>query len=511
MRPVRSLATLLVTAALLAAQGSSKWVFFGPDHRLQYRPDAQGNRIMDFSFAGYHGGGVKLPVAAVIKTLSPVAGDNTSAIQAAIDEVSGRAPDASGLRGAVLLRPGSYELAGALTIGAGGVVLRGSGSGDGGTIIKLTGPPHRFLDIRGTGTWETVGNSTAISDPYIASGTDSFQVDRAAGFRAGDTVLIRRPVTEAWIHFMGMDTLVRDGKQQTWIKAGTFIRTDRVIQSITGNRIKLDVPLSDSFDSKYLNPPGASLVKYTFPGRISEAGVESLRVVAPGQDAPISEQQYTVLRMDAVIDCWARDIAVQETQNSITVGSAAKRVTLDGIHIVHTLTHSGAAAPADFSLSGTAIFVNRCSVNGEGTWPVVTQATVTGPIVVLNFSSDERGVAPHQRWATGLLVDGAKLSNSTERTPGIAFSNRKTAGSGHGWDIGWAVAWNVTSPFLLVQQPPGAMNWCIGCTGKPVTVAGAPSGIFDSPDGPVAPASLYLEQLRERLGDAALANIGYGR
>jgi hypothetical protein len=213
--------------------------------------------------------------------------------------------------------------------------------------------------------------------------------------------------------------------------------------------------------------------------------------------------------MDAVIDSWASDIAVQETQNSITVGAAAKRVTLDGIHIVHTLTHSGAAAPADFSLSGTQILLNRCSVSGQGTWPVVTQATVTGPIVVLNFSSDERGVAPHQRWATGLLVDGAKLANSTERTPGIAFSNRKTAGSGHGWDIGWSVAWNVTSPFLLVEQPPGAMNWWIGCTGKPVSVTGAPSGIFDSADRPVAPASLYLEQLRERLGDAALANIGH--
>ncbi|HEV3202630.1 MAG TPA: hypothetical protein VGZ73_32275 [Bryobacteraceae bacterium] len=509
MRAVRFLATLLVTVALLLAQGASKWVFFGPDRRLQYRLDAHGNRIMDFSFAGYKGGGVKLPAVAVIKTLSPVAGDNKSAIQTAIDEVSRRAPDPSGLRGAVLLKPGSYELAGVLTIGAGGVVLRGSGSGEGGTIIKLTGPPHRFLDIRGTGNWEAVGDSTAITDAYVSAGTDSVQAERATGFRVGDTVLVRRPVTEAWIHFMGMDTLVRDGKQQTWIKAGTFIRTDRAIQSISGTRIRLDVPLSDSFDSKYLNPPGATLVKYTFPGRISEAGVEGLQVVAPSHDAPISEAQYTVLRMEAVIDAWARDIAVQETQNGITVGAAAKRVTLDGIRIVHTLTHSGAAAPADFSLSGTQILVNRCSVRGEGTWPVVTQANVTGPIVVLNFSSDERGVAPHQRWATGLLVDGATLSNSTERAPGIAFSNRKTAGSGHGWDIGWAVAWNVTSPFLLVQQPPGAMNWCIGCTGRPVTVAGAPSGIFDSQDAPVAPVSLYLEQLRERLGDAALANIGY--
>ena len=38
-----------------------------------------------------------------------------------------------------------------------------------------------------------------------------------------------------------------------------------------------------------------------------------------------------------------------------------------------------------------------------------------------------------------------------------------------------------------------------------------PSGIFDSPNVPVTPASLYLEQLRERLGDQAPANIGYAK
>ncbi|SPF55884.1 conserved exported hypothetical protein [Candidatus Sulfopaludibacter sp. SbA4] len=489
----------LIAVSVLAAAGTSQWVYFGPDHKLRYRTDGRGNRIMDFSFAGFQAGGVKLPTAPVAKTLSPVTGDNTAQIQSAIDAVSHLPLTAEGLRGAVLLRPGSFDVAGAVTISASGVVLRGSGSGDGGTAIRLTGSPHRFLEIRGSGTWDAVADSARITDAYVPSGADSFHVDKAAGSHVGDSVLVRRPVTDAWIHFMHMDTLVRDGKQQTWIKAGSFIRTDRVIRSISGNLIALDVPLSDSIDSQFLNPPGATVVRYAFPGRISQAGVESLRIAAPTQDVPITDKQYTALMMDAVIDGWAKDIAIQETQNGIVIGAGAKRVTLDSVRIVHTVPHSGSAAPADFSLSGTQIFLSRCSVRGEGTWPIVTQAQVTGPIVVLNFTSDERGVAPHQRWATGLLVDSSQLSNSTERTPGIAFSNRKTAGSGHGWDIGWAVAWNVTSPFLLVEQPPGTMNWAIGCTGKPVS-AGEPSGIFDSPNSPVAPASLYLEQLRERLG-----------
>jgi hypothetical protein len=71
------------------------------------------------------------------------------------------------------------------------------------------------------------------------------------------------------------------------------------------------------------------------------------------------------------------------------------------------------------------------------------------------------------------------------------------------------VAWNVTSPFLLVQQPPGALNWCIGCIGAAVTMGRTPNGVFDSPGKPVHPSSLYLQQLRDRLGPDAVRNLGY--
>jgi hypothetical protein len=475
------LTTFLFTAALLSAQAKSEWVYFGPDRLLHYKTDERGNRIMDFSAAGYRGGGVPLPSTAVSKKLAPLKGDNTSQIQAALDAAAG----------AVLLGPGEYEVAGTLSITKSGTVLRGDHA-----VIRLTGQPHRFLDIRGAGTWHTEGEAAKITDPYVPAGADTLHATGASALHPGDHVLVQRPITEAWIHFMGMDTLVRDGKQQTWIKPGSVIRTDRIVKSVAGDRVTLDVPISDPLDAKFT---AATLVRYTFPERLQEVGVESLRIVAPFEDIPITGPQYTAFRIDAVEDVWLRDIEIQETQNAITIGAAAKRLTIENVRIAHSAPHSGAAAPADFAIQGTQILLDRCAVTGDGTWPVVTQAQVTGPNVILNFTADHAGIAPHQRWATGLLVDSAKLPGSTERKPGLAFSNRKTAGSGHGWDIGWSVGWNVTSPFLLVQQPPGAINWCIGCTGTPVRQGDIPSGIFDSPGAPVIPASLYLEQLRERL------------
>jgi hypothetical protein len=512
---------LALTAALLQAQGTSKWVYPGDAQRLHYAVDARGNRIMDFSHAGYEAGGVPIPTVRVMRTVTPVAGDNTARIQSAIDEVSRLEADRAGFRGAVQLHPGTYEVAGPLRIAASGVVLRGSGTGgtgDKGTAIQVTGPPHRFLDISGTGSWQEQGQPVAITDAYVPSGADAFEVSSTSGLKTGDTILVQRPVTEAWIRFMQMDTLTRDGKPQVWINPGSSHNADRVITSISGRRVTVDVPLSDSYDAAYLRPFGASVVRYRFPGRIEQVGFENMRVTVPARDVPITQGQYTLLRMSAVSDAWVRDVVVENTHNTITIAHSARRLTLESVHVRHDVPFSGAASPADFAISGTQVLLHRSSVSGKRVWPVVTQAGVTGPNVVLHFKADEAGVAPHQRWATGLLVDSSEFTNGTERRPGLAFSNREHAGSGHGWSAGWSVAWNVKTDVLLVQQPPGAKNWCIGCTGRhatilwhgnPIAVPPIPSETFESPGVAVRPASLYLAQLKDRLGAAALRNIGY--
>src|SRR5262245_2874809 len=138
----------VLAACTLHAQILSEWAFEGPDHRLHYRYDPRGNSIMDFSAAGYRGGGVTLPVVARAQRLLPASGDATARIQAALE----------GATSAVLLAPGEYELAGTLTINRGGVVLRG----EKGAVIRLTGKPHRFLEICGQGRWHEEGPPAPI-------------------------------------------------------------------------------------------------------------------------------------------------------------------------------------------------------------------------------------------------------------------------------------------------------------------------------------------------------------
>ncbi len=466
----------------LYAQVISEWAFEGPDHRLHYRPDTRGNTIMDFSSAGYRAGGVRLPSPPVVQRLTPVAGDNTARIQAALDQAAGT----------VLLAGGDYEIAGTLRIARSGVVLRG----EKGAVIHLTGTPHRFLEIRGAGTWQEVGPPVSITQDYVTVGYNAFRVRDGSVFHSGDRVLVLHPVTAEWLKFVGLEP------SQAGIHAGSVIRTDRVVDYVEGSRVTLDVSLSDALDSHYTS---ASLVHYTFPGRISEVGVEGLRIMASFDVAGVEP----VLWIDAVEDGWFRDLDLQDTQNGIAIGPTAKRLTLANIRVSHSAAQPVSDPPADFALQGTQILVDRCRVAGHGTWPVVTDSAAVGPIAVLNFTAEHGGVSPREPWATGLLVDAGKFPGATERNPGISFYNRSAPGSPGGWAIAWSVAWNVTSPFLLVPQPPGALNWCVGCIGTPVAVRGAPSGIFDSSGKMVEPPRLYLHQLRDRIGPEALKNIGY--
>ena len=143
----RTLLQLAMTPALLSraqaqvqdlAPAVSR-IYPGGDGRLVYVPDEQGNIIHDASHAGYRGGGVAIPHVPVRETVWPVAGDNSAHLQAAIDKLSSRALDSQGLRGAVLLRAGYYRIATPLRIHASGVVLRGEGMGDTGTVLVGTG------------------------------------------------------------------------------------------------------------------------------------------------------------------------------------------------------------------------------------------------------------------------------------------------------------------------------------------------------------------------------------
>ena len=89
--------------------GQTSWqseIIYYENDKLEYIVDSVGNRIADFSYAGYKNGDENIPYISIVKTIQPDSGDNTGKIQAAINAMAEMPLNENGFRGAVLLEPG---------------------------------------------------------------------------------------------------------------------------------------------------------------------------------------------------------------------------------------------------------------------------------------------------------------------------------------------------------------------------------------------------------------------
>lgn len=161
MKNIYYLLCLLFPLSVMGQEptGKSQWVYSDANGKLVYKTTKRGDRIIDFSHAGYKGGGVTLPYVPAKLTVHPL-GENedcTDYIQKAIDMVSALPKDADGFRGAVLLAPGRYVCNRSLQIMTDGVVLRGSGSDPSGSVIVMTGDKHTAIVVN-NGIRQRAGN-----------------------------------------------------------------------------------------------------------------------------------------------------------------------------------------------------------------------------------------------------------------------------------------------------------------------------------------------------------------
>jgi hypothetical protein len=506
------LISVLGVAALASPRAPEQhWVSLDSSGHLVYQALPSGDRITDFSYAGYMGGGVPMPrVPAAGPFVTPSGGDDTAAIQHAIDQVSAL-PLKNGFRGAVVLAAGTFSCSTPLNINASGVVLRGAGPTPKDTILKLTGDPHVGIEIAGKEEIQNVGHPAHIVEDYVPSGAQSITLDDASSFAPGDAIRITRYTTPQWLQFMGMDRMVREGVPETWV--GKSISTRRIVTRREGNVLHLDVPLTDSYDRKYLPPEGAEVTKVSVTGGIEQDGIEMLHMVAPPRHVAFDDPLFRAINLRGLRDGWVRDVLVDDTTEGIDATGDTARITIRNVFFRHGTTITSPAKPSDFVLAGTQILMLRCGSFGDDLFYVITGARNQGPNVVLESKFEGNGhVQPHQRWATGLLVDNTEVPHG-----GIDMKNRGEMGTGHGWTMGWGVVWNSSAESLVIQNPPGAANWSIGTSGKEMKEAmrikgvrrhdsgpDLPQGFIESPNHRVLPESLYRAQLAERLGPDAL-------
>lgn len=482
-------------------------VYKGADGMLAYTADGQGNRIGDFSRCGYMGGGVQIPDPPVVATLSPVQGDadDTARIQSAIDALAGRKPDNGGFRGALLLKRGTFRVNGTLKMAASGVILRGEGQGQDGTILLGTGKEQRTLIMVGgkARIREVAGSRQKIAGDTVPWGVRAFDLDSTKGFSVGDSVVVFRPSTMNWISDLGMERIVERPGTKQWGAGGYDLRYERTVTAITGNRIELDAPVVNAMEAKY---GGGFVYRFTEEGRLRQVGVENLRLVSDyekGQENKDEAHAWTGVSLDHAADSWVRNVTTVHFSHAVQLGGMSKFVTVQDCACLKPVSVITGGRRYPYSINGQYGLVQRC-YSEHARHAEATGSKVCGPNVFLDCLAENThaDTGPHHRWAVGILWDNLKGGEFNAQ-------DRGNMGSGHGWAGAQQVFWNCEASAICVQQPPTAQNYAIGCTGKVSKGAfgDRKPGYYESHGTHVAPRSLYLKQLEDRLGASAVQSI----
>ena len=515
----------------------SRLVYPGADGRLVYRPDARGNRMPDFSHAGYGGGGVALPRAAVKAVVEAGPGDDGDRIQAALDRVSRMAPDRNGLRGAVLLKRGTYEFQAGLKIRTSGVVLRGEGQGPDGTILKVRGKIRSRAIVvapagkRGRPKLATKFK-TMIEGRYVPLRARQFRVDGKIGFVVGDTVAVIRPSTAKWISALGMDRIPprRNGGEIVQWAPGKFdIRYYRTVTAIDGDQVTIDAPLFHDLDPAYTT---AYVVKADFGGYLRQVGAENMRAISVSDGHPEDaggneDHPWDLVYMNGVQDGWVRDVtALQFSHAAVRTSRYTRRITVQDSRYLRPISRITGTRRYAFDLQGQLHLGIRLFAE-YGRHDFVTGRQWSSGIVFLDSLSRYAYAPsePHHRYSTGILYDNVRFEKPYTDLV-LSLWNRLNFGTGHGWAAANSVLWNCAAPEggVGAEKPPLAQNYAIGIhsarmsgeldhNSRILTASFRPGQAHWEywNAGPVRPRSLYLAQLEDRLSKAARAEIEAGQ
>lgn len=490
-------AAIALAAGCLTAGAQSAAVREG-NGQLTYQSDARGNRIPDFSRCGYAGADADIPNVAVRVTVAPVDGDDRERIQSAIDEVAALPIGTNGFRGAVLLAPGRFEVAGQLRIGASDIVLRGSGAGERGTTLVATGQDRRPL-VRIVGAADRridQERTRRVVDEYVPVGANKLTLDSTSGLKVGDTLIVTRPSTPEWIKTLGMDAF-----GVGWRPGSRDVVWDRVVIAIDGNTITVDAPITTAIDSEY---GGATVETYTWPGRIERVGIEDLRLESAhsADNAGDEDHAWHGITIENAQNVWVRRVEFRHFAGGAVAGwESAKWVTVEDCIAVAPVSELGGYRRNTFFTQGQLTLFLRCW-SEEGRHDFAVGHCAPGPNAFVNCfaarAHDDSG--PIESWASGVLYDNVRIDGAA-----LDLKNRWINPPGAGWSAANCVLWQCQAATMRVERPPTANNWAIG-----VWAGFAGDGTFAARSDFVRPISLYQGQLRERVGAERAVDLGLG-
>jgi hypothetical protein len=461
--------------------------------KMIFRLDEKGDRVPDFSYCGYMASEVPIPDVPVKVIIRPESGDATKRIQTAINFVSSLPLDKSGFRGVVLLEKGIFEINGGLTIKASGVVLRGSGCQNEGTILMGTGTDRETL-IRIFGT-DNRGKDTPIqlSDTYFPVNSTRLTFKNGHPFKVGDQVLINRPSTQEWLEKLGANKIgiYVDYTLTNWSPGDFDLNWDRKVVAVTPESITIDVPLTNALDPKF---GGGNVAKFSWDGRIRNVGVENLRCNSSFDPSNNKDEnhRWMTITMDNVCDSWIRRIIAEHfVSSAVAVWETASRITVEDCKSLSPVGEIGNFRRYSFQTLGQQVLFQRCYAE-YGYHAFSVGFTASGPNAFVqcysylpyNFSGAVGG------WSNGVLFDKMTIDGGI-----LSLAYRDVDGQGGGWSAVNSLCWQCRAAQIILPAPPAAQNWAYASWAQ-----GLGDGHHELQHTFVKPESIFYAQLEARTG-----------
>lgn len=456
--------------------------------------------LPDFSYAGYHYFAKPVPDVAHpvfdVTNYGAIPNDNISDQPAIVSTIA--AAEANG-RGIIFFPPGEFLVNTdtdkndegnnePITIRSSNIVLRGSGSRTGGTVIRTVNPQIGTRMFSFT-TPSYTPNLTRITE---SSERETFwiTVEDVSKLEVGQWIRLSIKSTEAINEY-----LYPYQPKPEWtmmLTDGIELKEKHSIAEIRGNRVRLNEPLHTHINHKY---------NWTVNYRpyLEEIGVEDISFHGMWFDKfahfnNFGPTGWNVLQLSRCINSWIRRVSFVNCHGAIRIGEGA------AVSVYHVTLAGNGGHTSIGNGDSYGVWIGLTEDLANHYHGPATSHRTTGGVYWRYDMSPNQPIDAHaqQPYANLLdLVNGGRLSGSGGGINSLphhlrhyVFWNFNHRGNPIHYDF-----WDITRNYGFIVQPI-----IVGFHGNPATFNENNVQILESNGSPVEPASLFEAQLELRMG-----------